>query len=130
MELSAVRSQKFFVSSALQNQTKDLLLHKGFLTVDLVDFISFLPFTERERTGERRRERERDSVCVCACVCCMYRCVCECACECVCVCVGGCVWMVGGGRVTDYVTAWMCHCDVCVRVGQNEINFGFVCPWC
>ena len=20
--------------------------------------------------------------------------------------------------------------DVCVRVCQNEINFGFVCPWC
>ena len=57
------------------------------------------------------------------------------------VCVGG-GWGGGGGG-TDYVTACMCHGDVCLRVcqnidnispyivyGQNEMNFGFVCPWC
>ena len=26
--------------------------------------------------------------------------------------------------MTDYVTACMCHSDVCVRACQNEINFG------
>ena len=48
----------------------------------------------------------------------------------VCVCVGGCFLGEGKeGGVTDGVTACMCHSDVCVRVCQNEINVGFVCPW-
>ena len=51
-------------------------------------------------------------------------CVCVSMNECVCVGVGG--WW--GGGVIDGITACMCHSDVCVRVSQNEINIGFVCP--
>ena len=43
-----------------------------------------------------------------------------------CVCVSG--GVVDG--LTDGVTSCMRHGDVCVRVCQNEIHFGFVCLWC
>ena len=95
LKISAVRSQKCFVSSALQNQTNDSLFHKGFLPVDLVDFLSFM---HREREdGREGVGRGREIVCVRARVCCMCRRVCVCACACVCVCEYECVggWVRG-----------------------------------
>ena len=35
-----------------------------------------------------------------------------------------------GYRYLVDVTTCMCHSDVCVRVCQNAIDIGFVCPWC
>ena len=61
----------------------------------------------------------------------MYRCVCVSACvPCIDVCVCARVQVFGCGGGSEYVTACMCHSDVCVQVCQNEINFGYVCSCC